>query len=84
MRYIENIIFTIYFDCGVGADNCADGAAGAIGVACLCGEVTAFVGLFRDGNAAFWAYCNTQAAAFTAFGIDYYFTSHKAYDCSSN
>ena len=84
MWFIEYVVFTIYFNCGIGADKCARGTAGAIGVACFCGEVTAFIGLFRDGNAALRAYCNTQAAAFAAFGIDYYFAGHKMYNCSSN
>jgi hypothetical protein len=82
--FIEYVVFTIYFDCGVGANKCACGTAGTIGVACFCGEVTAFIGLFREGNAALRAYCNTQAAALAAFGIDYYFASHRVYNCSSS
>lgn len=69
-------VITMYYYCNFRANNGAVGTACAIGVVCLCGKVAVFVGLFRDNDAALRAYCNTQATAFAAFSIDYYFTSH--------
>ncbi len=64
------------FNRSVRADNSAYGAAGAVGIFCLGGEIAVFIGIFGYGNAAFWADRNTQAAAFATLGIYYYSSRH--------
>ena len=74
--------FAITFDfhyC-IRADKSAHSAAGAVGIVCLCGKVTIFVGVSGDDDAIIRAYCYTQATALAPFGIDYYFAGHNLRD----
>jgi hypothetical protein len=58
------------------ADNSTHSTACTIGITCLGGKVTGFVGLPGDNDAILWAYYYTQATAFAPPGINYYFASH--------
>lgn len=69
-------IIAVYCYCGIGTDNCTGGAARAVGVVCLSGEVTVLIGFFRYYDTVFGAYLYAQAAALTALDIYNYLTSH--------
>ena len=69
-------LIMIYCNCGLGTDDGTGGAASAIRVFCLSGEVAGLIGLLRDYDAVFGAYLHAQATALTALYIDNYFASH--------
>jgi len=69
----------MHLDSYIWANNGTHSAACTVGVVCLGGEVTGFVGVTGDDDAVLRAYGYTQAAAFASFGINYYFTSHLSF-----
>jgi len=75
--YPCDIAVAIDLDSGVGADNSAQAAAGAFAVIFLGRKIARFVRFSGDGNTVLITDSNTQAAAFTTFGINYYFTCHR-------
>jgi hypothetical protein len=75
--YPGDIAVAIDLNSGVGADDGAQTAAGTFSLSFLDREIARFVGFSGDGNTVFIADSNTQAAAFTTFGINYYFTRHR-------
>ena len=50
-QFNNHILVAVNFDYGFGADDSAGGAAGAVGVVCLRGEVALLVGFIRDYDA---------------------------------
>jgi hypothetical protein len=71
------IIVTKHFDYRFRANNRTNTAARTIGIICLGGKVTGLVGFLGYDDAVIRTNHNTQAAAFTPFGIDYYFACHR-------